>query len=73
MENPWLHVDGTPPPEDGHFILVCKIWGHFPYAPISARFGTYHPNAKGKETWRDPSGVKIDFTHWKELDPKPEQ
>jgi hypothetical protein len=61
------------PPTDGKSVLVCRIWGHITYAPTSAHYGTYHPNAKGKETWRDASGVKIDFTHWRPLPAPPTQ
>jgi hypothetical protein len=67
----WIDVKQELPTTDGRFVLVCRIFGHISYAPGSARWATYHPNAKGKEAWRDASGVKIDFTHWQPLPAPP--
>jgi len=68
-----VHPINCHPPMDGSFVQVCNIGGHYTYAPTSARWGTYHPNAKGKECWRDASGVKISFTHWRPLPAPPKE
>lgn len=65
----WKKIESAP--KDGTKILVCIIpkdkklihW----YWPTSASWRAYHPNAKGKEMFRDESGVKLNPTHWMEL------
>lgn len=59
----WNDREKCPPPEDGTKITVCWA-GDRDYWPTTASFRTFHPNAKGKMTWRDGAGCKIGFTHW---------
>jgi hypothetical protein len=63
----WDHIDTAP--KDGTQILVCTF-PNWRYLPICVRWRNYHPNAKGKECWRDHAGNKvIEPTHWM---PEPE-
>lgn len=71
----WMDVSITPPPEDGTPISVCGGDWNQPWklhlAPMTVRFGSYHPNAKGKECFRTTAGVKTFFTHWMHLPSPP--
>ena len=63
----WQPIETAP--KDGTKILVCHI--HY-YSPITAWWSSYHPNAKGKETWReDGSNYKLNPTHWMPLPEAP--
>jgi len=62
----WKNIENAP--KDGTLILVCN---EKYYYPTTASWKTYHPNAKGKITWRNDSGIKIDPTHWMELPSAP--
>lgn len=56
-------------PKDGTLILVCTENYYF---PETASWRTYHPNAKGKPSWRSNNmGTKLEPTHWMELPEKP--
>lgn len=60
-------------PKDGTPILVCYApqYTSNGFLPVAVRWRTYHPNAKGKEEFRDSSGVKVRaITHWMPL-PEP--
>jgi len=59
----WISVDDDPPDKSVE-ILCCSI--HW-YAPVAARFKTFHPNAKGVKCWRTFAGIKVEFTHWTPL------
>jgi len=65
----WMKIEDKPPPEDGEYIL-CHILNE--RTVFSASYRTYHPNAAGKKTWRDPAGVKVYFTHWSPMLSLPE-
>ena len=61
----WRDIDCAP--IDGTKILVCTNHLNL-YAPETAYFGAYHPNAKGKEHWRAGSArTKVYPTHWMPL------
>jgi len=63
----WISVKDKEPPKDGSYFLSGA--GLF-YQ--QTRWGTFHPNAQGVETWRDPQGHKVKFTHWR-LQPPPKE
>lgn len=59
-------------PKDGTPILGCSELPNL-YAPCLIVWAAYHPNAKGKATWRTSAicGNKMDYvTHWMPL-PEP--
>lgn len=61
-------------PKDGTHILVCTVLKNRTnfYLPQVGFFGTYHPNAKGKQCWRAVyMGVIINPTHWMPLPEQP--
>lgn len=62
----WQDIDTAP--KDGTNILVCSFDYYY---PETASYRAYHPNAKGKCTWRNASGIKINPTHWMPLFEKP--
>ena len=67
----WMPIETAP--KDGTLILACYSGAYAcnGFAPVSVRWGTYHPNAKGNEEWRDCVGHKTPMiTHWMPL-PKP--
>jgi hypothetical protein len=68
----WGQIETAP--KDGVLILICTE-GYTDRAngcPTTASWRAYHPNAKGKECWRDVNGNKVHPTHWMPLpiDPK---
>lgn len=71
--NEWQPIETAP--KDGTAILVC-FSPHYEtngFLPIAVRWRTFHPNAEGKETFRDHAGHKVDrITHWMPLPPPPE-
>ena len=70
MKKIWDKIETAP--KDGTLILVCNQHPNL-YAPESAFWGTYHPNAKGKEHWRAGCmRTKVYPTHWMELPLPPE-
>lgn len=62
-------------PRDGTRVLGCVYNPKYPqtYAPTTMVWAAYHPNARGKETWRTSEicGNKLEnVTHWQPL-PQP--
>ncbi|UOF77900.1 hypothetical protein [Caudoviricetes sp.] len=67
----WQPIETAP--KDGTAILVCNapLYDENGFLPVAVRWRSYHPNAKGKEMFRDMVGTKIEFaTHWMPL-PEP--
>jgi hypothetical protein len=67
----WQSIDTAP--MDGSPILVCYApqYTSNGFLPVAVRCRNYHPNAKGKEEFRDSSGNKVRaITHWMHL-PEP--
>jgi len=64
----WQPVETAP--KDGTKILACYVTENSEYNPITVKWRCYHPNAKGKECWRDSMSDKVIVTHWMPL-PKP--
>jgi hypothetical protein len=73
----WRGMESAP--KDGSPILVC--WGEYsrkedmilhPWrCPLTAYWGTFHPNSPGKPCWRNSQGEKLqDMSHWMPL-PEP--
>jgi hypothetical protein len=69
----WMPIDTAP--KDGTLLLICSgnyYERDFPVGvPTTASWRAYHPNAKGKECWRDINGNKLSPTHWMHLPPDP--
>ena len=68
----WKPIESAP--KDGTAVLGCvgNAPGH--YAPRMIVWAAYHPNAQGKECWRDAPicGNKMErVTHWMPLPPPP--
>jgi len=64
----WQPIETAP--KDGTIILVCRSDNYFSQ---SASYRNYHPNAKGKASWRDLlNGTILQPTHWMPLPSKPE-
>jgi hypothetical protein len=63
----WNLIESAP--KDGTLLLICS--GDYLKQsngyPTTASWRAYHPNAKGKECWRDTNGYKIHPTHWMDL------
>lgn len=53
-------------PQDGTWILACGEGGADDWAalPVTVRFQSYHPNAKGQVCWRDIHGHKLTYLRW---------
>lgn len=68
----WRNIESAP--KDGSAILVCnKHYDKNGFLPLSVRWRTYHPNAKGEACWRDIKGHKVDYiTDWMPLPTSPE-
>lgn len=70
----WLPIDSAP--RDGTAILAC-VGAHYTtngFLPVAVRWRCYHPNARGKESFRDHTGAKCDhLTHWLPLPPPPKE
>lgn len=63
MNDEWLPIETAP--KDGTMILACSVFRD--YVPVAAFWASYHPNSKGKETWRTSPicGNKLEWlTHW---------
>lgn len=59
----WYSIDKKQPPIDGtSFLSAYKYIDGWVYT--QAKFSSFHPNAKGKECFRDSVGHKIQFSHW---------
>lgn len=71
--NPWKPIETAP--KDGTPILAClggECYTGHGFLPVSVRWTSFHPNAKGKECWRDSRGYKIDLIEfWMDLPPAP--
>jgi hypothetical protein len=71
LENHWMPINTAP--KDGVTVLVVND-NEKSFTPESAYFGTYHPNAEGKKTWRSANmRTKISPTHWKPLPDRPKK
>jgi hypothetical protein len=67
----WKPIETAP--RDGTPILVCYApqYTSNGFLPVAVRWRSFHPNAKGKELFRDSSGTKVEHvTHWMPL-PEP--
>lgn len=63
----WQTIDSAP--RDGTGILACINHPRL-YSPCMVFWANYHPNSKGKETWRTAmiGGNKMEYvTHWMPL------
>lgn len=68
----WQPIETAP--KDGTEVLGC-CWLPNYYAPCMVVWAAYHPNSRGKETWRTSAicGNKMGHvTHWMPLPPPPE-
>lgn len=68
----WHPIDTAP--KDGTTVLLCheKTYDMNGFAPIAAKWRTYHPNAKGEPEWRDTNGTRFQgMTHWMPLPASP--
>lgn len=66
----WISVNDEEPPQDGsYFFTAYKYSTGWVYEQCF--YGTYHPNAKGKECYRNIQGNKTKFTHWRPLPSAP--
>jgi hypothetical protein len=67
----WKPIESAP--RDGTPIIVCYA-PHYTsngFLPVAVRWRSFHPNAKGKELFRDSAGAKVEHvTHWMPL-PEP--
>jgi hypothetical protein len=71
MANNWYVIDTAP--KDGTRIMLC-VHPNPLYTPVVGMWRSFHPNAKGKECWRNDLGMIIhNPTHWMELLPPPAQ
>lgn len=68
----WQEIESAP--KDGTPILACAAFQHGEYQawgwPSTIVWAAYHPNAKGKECWRNSPvcGNKMEaVTHWMPL------
>lgn len=69
--NPLVTIPGWAPietaPKDGTWVLAIARGAPAHFAVVVS-YRTYHPNAKGKEEWRDAAGSKCPrVTHWMPL------
>lgn len=64
-------------PKDGTPIFACikgECYTGHGFLPVCVRWGTFHPNAVGKETWRASHGYKVaHLTHWMPLPAPPKE
>lgn len=77
----WQLIESAP--RDGTPILACTLYDGFKgwaggcWAwPVTVCWASYHPNAKGKETWRTSpvAGNKMEsVTHWMPLPEAPSE
>lgn len=68
----WLPIDSAP--LDGSPMLVCYApqYDTNGFLPVAVRWRNYHPNAQGKEAFRQSNGNKVEvMTHWQPLPPPP--
>lgn len=69
----WQPIESAP--KDGSLIIACyaPLYDKNGFAPLAVSWRTYHPNAQGKEEWRDAQGAKVRaITHWQPLPAPPE-
>lgn len=69
----WRPIETAP--RDGTPILVCygPRYDSNGFLPVAVRWRTFHPNAKGKEAFRNSAGCKVErATHWMPLPEPPE-
>jgi len=69
----WKTMDSAP--RDGTPILACYAPQYVSngFLPVAVRWRNYHPNAEGKEAFRDHTGAKCEhLTHWMPLPSPPE-
>jgi hypothetical protein len=67
----WNKTTEKSPPKDGTFF-ICAHQHYTVWVYTQIKFGTYHPNAKGKPCFRDTVGNKVgDFSYWMEMIPPP--
>lgn len=59
----------TSAPHDGAFVLTCR--GRRAGDVLVAYFGPYHTNARGKDCWRTPVGLKVEPEFWMPLPVRP--
>lgn len=66
----WQRIETAP--RDGTEILVCTAHPRM-YSPCMAVWAEFHPNSKGRETWRTSriGGNKLAPTHWMPLPAAP--
>jgi len=69
----WISVKDRLPSKDGTWFLCAhKYVTEWVYTQV--RYGSYHPNAKGKECFRDISGHKVNaFLYWQPLSEPPKE
>lgn len=68
----WQRIETAP--KDGTAILVCYANNYDTngFLPVAVRWRAFHPNAAGKEEFRDSRGHKIiAITHWMPLPDPP--
>lgn len=62
MKNEWHPISTAP--KDGTWILAGYLKDGA-IRPLSVSWRSFHPNAKGKEQFRDQNGHKINrLSHW---------
>jgi hypothetical protein len=77
MADKWQPIKTAP--KDGSRILVCygppdsdpPLDYDWQYDPVTVAWRTYHPNAAGKQCWRDSLGHKHERARWWQPLPAP--
>lgn len=75
----WKPIETAP--KDGTWIMGCvpaptsyhdEKYAGYGSLPEAIHWGTYHPNSKGREEWRNQEGHKRPYcTHWDYLPEAP--
>src|SRR6201996_2449825 len=68
----WKPIETAP--KDGTAIFACYAppYDTHGFLPVAVRWRNHHPNAKGKEAFRDHTGAKCEhLTHWMPLPESP--